>query len=126
MPCIFDSRPLSLGECVKSDGKADPAKIFLYFQRRDDEDFSFAREVDELLLQEDDPTEEERNNRGKRSFCRSTKKVVYKGLTPDGDEFEIAPTTSVWYIMYVNALESNLRQSQFRDKFRRRFRMPYK
>ena len=128
MPYRYDHRPTSIRQCVDEDGEVDVDKFHDYVQRRVDEGFNefdefHARRVAEME-EELDELELGMTSKKPTQRIRRCKKVLFKGIGPDGQEFEMGPEDSAWFALYVDANDNNLREPKFRKKFRRRFRMP--
>lgn len=119
----LDDRPSSLVDCLAKDGLTlDPLK---YLQYQDKED-----EMGDLMLKMLMSYNRKRLSlasiRSRKKLAKKSRKV--QALTPyyfddTGNKIYVRPKQSYWYLMYVKcpAIEDN----KFKDKFRRRFRMPY-
>jgi hypothetical protein len=115
--------PRTLSECVDKRGEINLDSYYLFCRNRevrenDEFDDWFQECVKEAEIEAviDSTSNTRRRRRMKRDFM--------KYRNDNGDLVEYTSTKSNWYVRYVSS--PNLENPSFHDKFRRRFRMPYR
>ena len=105
--------PTSFLQCFDDDNELDLEKFFAYRRNQDREE---QQRRNNLIIH--GPLAHGNNIRFRR-FKKRPSGIVF----PNGEQFQVTPRSSVWYIVYVT--NPVLEDENFHKKFRLRFRVPY-
>jgi hypothetical protein len=121
-PAPFDTRPQSLIQCEEANSsEADFLRLAYYNRQADKRKFfvsSLLFDDDTSEIHDDKKDEGARNPRRKRRLKKNLFFTIDNGV-----RILTSPIQTNWYRLYI--VSPNLDNPKFKQKFRRRFRLPY-